>query len=161
MNVLFVGAGHDAGKQWEGYEVTRLDIDPSTNPDIVGSMTSMGEIGPFDAVYCSHSLEHLYPHEVPTALSEFFRVLKPGGRAVVLVPDLEGVPPTDDELPDAPGMCGLHLFYGDARLIPDHPYMAHHSGFVQSTLRAAMEAAGFKTETKRMSYYNLMAIGVR
>lgn len=124
-------------------------------------MTNMGEIGPFDAVYCSHSLEHLYPHEVPEAIAEFYRVLKPGGKAVVLVPDLEGVPPTDDELPGTPGVCGLHLFYGDAREIPTRPYMAHHCGFVESTLRAAMEAAGFNTETKRMTHYNLMAIGIR
>ena len=161
MNVLFVGAGSDTGEQWTGYEVVRLDIDPSTNPDIVASMTDMGDIGPFDAVYCSHSLEHLYPHEVPVALSEFFRVLKPGGKLIILVPDLEGVSPTDDELPDSPGLCGLHLFYGDASLIPEHPYMAHHCGFIASTLQAVMEAAGFKTQTQRMRHYNLMGVGIR
>lgn len=158
--VLFVGAGHDTGEQWAGYQITRLDIDPATSPDVVASMTDMGAIGPFDAVYCSHALEHLYPHEVPIALSEFHRVLKPGGRAIVLVPDLEGVPATDDVLPGS-NLCGLHLFYGDAALIPEHPYMAHHCGFVASTLQAAMEAAGFKVQTQRMSFYNLMGIGIR
>lgn len=160
-SVLVAGSGHDAGEYWEGYEVTRLDIDPGTSPDIVASMTDMGAIGQFDAVYCSHALEHLYPHEVPHALAEFHRVLAPGGTAVVLVPDLEGVPATDDVLPGSTGLCGLHLYYGDAREIPANPHMAHHCGFVESTLRAAMEAAGFKVQTKRMSFYNLLAIGVK
>ena len=157
--VLAVGSGNDVGEYWEGYAVMRLDIDPSTAPDIVASMTNMGEIGPFDIVYCSHALEHLYPHEVPQALAEFYRVLAPGGSAVVLVPDLEGVPATDDVLPGSPGLCGLHLYYGDAREIPEHPHMAHHCGFVASTLRAAMQAAGFAVKTQRMHAYNLLAIG--
>lgn len=160
--VLFVGAGFDhGGDEWAGYQITRLDIDPATDPDIVASMTDMGAIGPFDAVYCSHALEHLYPHDVPVALAEFHRVLRPGGRAVILVPDLEDVKPTDDELPDAPGLCGLHLFYGDAKLIPTHPYMAHHCGFVADTLRDALLAAGFAAQTQRMSHYNLMGVGLK
>lgn len=159
--VLFVGAGRDTGaEQWAGYEITRLDIDPSTEPDVVASMTDMGAIGPFDTVYCSHALEHLYPHQVPWALAEFIRVLRPGGKAIILVPDLEGVPATDDVLPGS-GLCGLHLYYGDAALIQEHPYMAHHCGFVAETLKAAMEAAGFVVETQRMSFYNLMAIGIK
>jgi predicted SAM-dependent methyltransferase len=31
-----------------------------------------------DAIFSSHNIEHLYPHEVPVALAEFIRVLKPG-----------------------------------------------------------------------------------
>ena len=145
-----------------GYVCVTLDIDPDTKPNIVGSMTDLGMIadGRYDVVYCSHALEHLYPHEVPRALAEFHRVLKPGGKAVILVPDLEDVPATDAVLPGS-SLCGLHLYYGDASLIEAHPHMAHHSGFVTATLRAAMEAAGFKVETQRMSYYNLMGIGIK
>jgi predicted SAM-dependent methyltransferase len=157
--VLSVGAGGDMGEYWEGHKVVRLDIDPATNPDIVASMTDMGDIGPFDVVYCCHSLEHLYPHDVPRALSEFYRVLRPGGSAVILVPDLEGVSPTDDELPNMGGLSGLHLFYGDARLIEAMPYMAHHSGFVEKTLKECLEQAGFTVLMKRMEKFNLLGIG--
>jgi len=161
-SVLVAGSGLDSAPQWRdsGYAVVRLDINPAAAPDIVASMTDVGPIGPFDAVYCSHALEHLYPHEVPKALSEFYRVLKPGGVCIVLVPDLEGVPATEDVLPGA-SLSGLHLYYGDARLIPEQPSMAHHSGFVARTLGKAMEAAGFTVETRRMSYYNLMGMGVK
>lgn len=162
-SVLCVGAGGDPCQQWRdnGYEVVRLDIDPATSPDIVASMTDMGPIGPYDALYCSHALEHLYPHEVSVALSEFYRVLRPGGVATILVPDLEGVPATDDVLPGS-DLTGLHLYYGDARQIPGNPHMAHHCGFVASTLLEALRGAGFSsTRALRMSYYNLMGIGIR
>lgn len=163
--LLAVGCGQDDLKQWKdsGYVCVRLDIDESVKPDIVASMVDLGCIRDemYQAVYCSHSLEHLYPHDVPRALAEFYRVLKKGGRVVILVPDLQDIPATDELLPNSCGLCGLHLYYGDAAQIEAHPYMAHHSGFVESTLRRAMEAAGFTVETKRMSQYNLMGIGIK
>lgn len=165
LTVLSVGNGQDQMSAWvaAGYSVVTLDIDAQTNPDIVGDMTELHDIGPFDAVYSSHSLEHLYPHEVPRALASFYRVLKPGGICTIFVPDLEGVQPTDEPL-DTVGdsqLTGLHLFYGDASQIEANPWMAHHSGFVEKTLRQVMEAAGFKVTTKRMSYHNLLGLGVK
>jgi SAM-dependent methyltransferase len=52
----------------------------------------------FDAIYCSHVLEHVPDYR--KAMREFFRVLKPGGWAVLLVPitaekTIEGPPITD------------------------------------------------------------------
>lgn len=136
----------------------RLDIDPRTNPDIVGSMTDLGDIGPFEAVACNNALEHLYPHEVTKALSEFKRVLKPGGIVVIQVPDLQDVKATEDLLPEI-GMSGLHLMYGDPGKLEEFPYMAHHSGFVEESLRRVMEQSGFSVQTKRLSCYQLMGIG--
>lgn len=162
--LLSVGAGKDDLAKWkaEGFICVRLDIDPRTEPDICADMTDLGMIrdGMYSVVYCSHSLEHLYPHQVPRALAEFHRVLKPGGRLIVLVPDLEGVPATDARLPGS-DLCGLHLYYGDASQIEEYPSMAHHSGFVADTLKRTMAAAGFQVETQRMSYYNLMGIGIK
>lgn len=42
-------------------------------------------------MFSSHNIEHLYPREVPVALAEFLRVLKPYGIAVITCPDLESV----------------------------------------------------------------------
>lgn len=157
--VLIAGCGEE-GRQWaeQGWSVVRLDIDPRTNPDIVGSMTDLGDIGPFEAVACNNALEHLYPHEVTKALSEFKRVLKPGGIVVIQVPDLQDVKATEDLLPEI-GMSGLHLMYGDPGKLEEFPYMAHHSGFVEESLRRVMEQSGFSVQTKRLSCYQLMGIG--
>ena len=68
-----------------------FDIDESVQPDLVGTMTDMSSVSSesVDAVFSSHNIEHLYPHEVPVALSEFLRVLKPDGFAVITCPDLQ------------------------------------------------------------------------
>ncbi|MBA3495406.1 MAG: class I SAM-dependent methyltransferase [Gammaproteobacteria bacterium] len=146
-------------------EEVRLDIDPIHKPDIVASMTEMGNIGSFDAVYCSHALEHIYPHEAGQALREFLRVLVPGGCAVLIVPDCEGVSPTEDVLFDAPvgPITGLDLYYGFRPLLAAMPHMAHHNAFVQATLAKALAEAGFShVETRRTGpCHNLIGVAVK
>lgn len=164
--VLHVGCGGEtlAAYDIEGIE-TRLDIDPRHKPDIVASMTDIpADVGGFDAVFCFHALEHLYPHEVPVALANFLRVLRPGGAAIVVVPDLSGVMPTDEVLYDSPAgpVAGLDLYYGMRRLIPTMPFMAHHMGFLPPTLAAALSAAGFERVSTRRGYErNLTGYGYR
>jgi len=144
----------------KGYDVVRLDVEPRTNPDVIGTMTAIPTAGPFDVVFCNNALEHLYPHEVLRALQEFRRVLRPGGSAVIIVPDLQDVLPTDEMIPEI-GMTGLHLYYGDSALIEEFPGMAHHSGFVESTLRDVLEQSGFAATTQRLPGYQLMGIGIK
>ena len=48
----------------------------------------------FDAVVCSHVLEHVNDRK---ALAELFRILRPGGTAVLLVPIAEGWPRTYED----------------------------------------------------------------
>jgi SAM-dependent methyltransferase len=139
------------------YEEVRVDIDPATSPHIVASMTSLGEIGEFEALYCCHALEHLYPYEILPALREFARVLKPKGVAIIVVPDLEDVKPTDEPL--WCGITGLHMIYG--RSTADTPHMAHHSGFVKETLEDVMCAVFSEVLIKRDQGYQLVGIGVK
>jgi SAM-dependent methyltransferase len=113
--VLHVGCGGVILPHWfEGMQEVRLDIDPDMKPDIVASMTDMGEIGEYEALFCSHALEHLYPHEVQKALAEFKRVLKPEAHAIIFVPDLEDVRPTEEILLVSPAgpITGLDMIFG-------------------------------------------------
>lgn len=161
--VLLAGSGPDEKSipVWkdQGYEVITLDIDPRNKPDIVGSMTKIDAPDlSFDVIYCCHALEHLYPHEVSRALLEFLRVLTLDGTVFIMVPDLEGVKPTEEPLTN--GYTGLHLFYGDAHQIEQYPFMAHHSGFIAETLFKAMSEVGFTDiNVRRAKDFNLIGTG--
>lgn len=165
-SLLHVGCGGDPIPQWaEGkYKEVRLDICDDHKPDIVASMTNMGDIGQFESVFCSHALEHIMPHEVALALKEFYRVLKPGGFALVFVPDLEDVKATEDVLFEAPcgPIAGLDLIYGLRSLLHVLPHMAHRTGFIAATLKKAFEDAGFsQVIVERKDNYNLMAVAAK
>jgi predicted SAM-dependent methyltransferase len=56
-------------------------------------MTDMSAVASesVDAIYSSHNIEHLYPHEVPLAFAEFLCVLKPDVFFVVPCPDLQSI----------------------------------------------------------------------
>ena len=73
----------------------RFDIDPSVQPDLLGTMTDMAAVatGSMNALYSSHNIEHLYPHEVPVALQEFVRVPSDDGFVVLTCPDLQACAP--------------------------------------------------------------------
>lgn len=93
---LHVGCGKQNKNNLKGFqnwEEVRLDIDPLVNPDIVGSLTDMkgAKSGNFGAIYSSHNLEHVFPHEVPIVLKEFHRVLEDDGFVVITCPDLQSV----------------------------------------------------------------------
>ena len=82
-----------AGFNTPEWNELRPDIDESVNPDIVGTMQDMSAVADasVDAIFSSHNIEHLYPHEVPQALAEFKRVPKTEGFAVITCPDLQSV----------------------------------------------------------------------
>lgn len=71
---------------------TVLNVQPGDHVDIVGSCVDLSMIADntVEEVYASHVLEHLgHAAELPKALAEIYRVLRPGGRLKASVPDLE------------------------------------------------------------------------
>ena len=163
--LLHVGCGGGTLPEYlREYEEVRLDIDEEVAPDIVASMTNLGEIGKYDVVLCQHALEHLHEYDVDVALKEFYRVLNKDGGVVTFVPDLEGVEPTDEVILDTPsgGMSGLDLLYGfrEATIVNHH--MRHLTGFISKTLKDKLIKAGFKkVKILRLGDYNLMGVGVK
>jgi len=162
MRILHPGCGGASLPSWfKGWEIVRLDIDESCRPDVVASMVDMGDIGKFDAIYCSHTLEHLYPHDVKKALKEFIRVLNDDAFVMLFVPDLEDVKPDNKVLFTSPGgdICGLDLMYGHRGLVEESPYMAHHTGFTKELLADEFRDAGFDVvSVNRASCHNLCAV---
>ena len=157
IRILHAGCGGQPLPEWLPGEETRLDIDPGVSPDIVAPLTALGDIGPFDIVYCSHTLEHLPPHEIRIALREFHRVLRPQGFIVLVVPNLKDIKPDNTVYyQSAAGpVTGLDMYYGMDRLVEHNPWMAHKYGFVPETLQAFVENAGFTVKATDTSSYNL------
>lgn len=174
---LHIGCGHNRKEQTtrgfnsDAWTELRLDIDESVNPDIIGTMTDMSAVADasVDAIFSSHNIEHLYPHEVPLALNEFLRVLKPDGFLVVTCPDLQSVCKlvAEDKLiepayisPAGP-IAPLDILYGHRPpMARGNLFMAHRCGFTQKVLAGTLQAAGFKmiASCARPAAYDLWAI---
>jgi len=159
-DLLHVGCGVHAHEKLptvfrhNGWREIRLDIDPDVCPDFVASITDMRVISDeaVDAVYSSHNVEHLYPHEVPLALREMRRVLKKTGFALIKLPDLQEVARhvaegnLDNVLYVSPmgPIAPLDILFGHRPSLADgNMFMAHRTGFTGSTLGAALINAGF------------------
>jgi hypothetical protein len=146
-----------AGPDWREL---RLDIDPAVQPDIVGTMTNMTAVADesVDAIFSSHNIEHLYPHEVPLALAEFLRVMKPDGFAVVTCPDLQSIAVliAEDKLTEAAyvspagPIAPLDVVYGfRPQIALGNLFMAHHCGFTEKVLSGTLITGGFKSVVSR------------
>jgi SAM-dependent methyltransferase len=157
--VLHVGCGTaplPAGK-FDGFEEIRLDIDPAVNPDITGSITDIPlQDAMVDAIYSSHNLEHLSDHEVPKALSEFYRVLKHGGNIIIEVPDVQSVAEAIPKI----GMDGVlyqspagpispsDVLYGLRSAVSHgNTFYAHKTGFTKESLGTFLTKAQYKNVT--------------
>jgi predicted SAM-dependent methyltransferase len=165
--VLNVGCGYPArqklhrhfhGPEWQ--EI-RLDIDPAVRPDILCSMIDMSPVAAntIDAVWSSHNLEHLQRHEVPLALAEFFRVLKPHGLLLLTLPDLQQVAQlvVEDRIEDqayhssSGPITALDMIFGHtASLARGNAFMAHRTGFTAQTLQKVLVEAGFAQVSLRV-----------
>lgn len=153
----------------------RLDIDESVNPDIIGTMTDMSAVADasVEAIFSSHNIEHLYPHEVPLALKEFLRVLKSDGFLVVTCPDLQSVCALIAEgklleaaytAPAGP-IAPIDILYGHRPpMAAGNLYMAHRCGFTERALIDTLQGFGFKSiASKRRGhpYFDLYAIATK
>ncbi|CAH0350896.1 methyltransferase domain-containing protein [Aquabacterium sp. CECT 9606] len=175
--LLHVGCGQKRiaqttpGFNTSEWKELRLDIDTAVQPDVVGSMTDMSAVSSesVNAIFSSHNIEHLYPHEVPVALGEFLRVLKPEGFAVITCPDLKSVCAlvAQDKLlepayqsPAGP-ISPLDILYGHRpAMAQGNLFMAHRCGFTQSSIAMTLKHAGFKSmaTVARNRFLDLWAI---
>lgn len=173
--LLHVGCGYKTIQQLpslfqEGWDEIRLDLDPKTQPDIVGSVVDLSEIetASIDTIYSSHNLEHLYAHEIDLALKEFVRVLKPTGFTIITLPDLQSVAQliADDQLMDVAYESGLGpisaidmVFGHRASVAAGNHFMPHKTGFTRKSLGDALTKANFKeVRVIRGSHFDLWAI---
>ena len=179
LTVLHAGCGPARrqdmphGFQDPAWREIRYDIDPGAMPDIQGSITDMGRVGTgsVDALYNSHVIEHLYPHEVPVALREFHRVLTPEGFVVLGCPDLQSVAEqvATGKLMEPAYQSGmgaiaaLDMLYGHRpSLAAGNLFMAHRTGFTAGSIGEYFGTAGFaRALTARSATYDLWALATK
>jgi SAM-dependent methyltransferase len=154
------------------WQEIRIDLDPRVAPDIVGSMTDMRThfgARSFDAIWSSHSLEHLYAHEIPVALTEFRRILRDDGFALITCPDLETVMTLFLEhgsdhvvYQSAAGpITPLDMMFGHAPSIASgNLHMAHHSGLTSVRLGQLLLQAGFAEAVTKRQDFDLWALAL-
>ncbi len=137
--VLDVGCGSGvllARMKSLGWEVQGVEVDPGgvTAARARGVAVHQGQLTEakfpdhhFDAVHSAHVIEHV--HDPVALLRECFRILKPGGKLVILTPNTASFG---------------HKHFGSAWLNLDPP--RHLILFNQQTLRSAAEQQGFIVE---------------
>ncbi len=174
---LHVGCGpkhdHMPGPfQTPDWTEVRLDLDPAVKPDILASIISMPNVpdGSFDAVYSSHNVEHVYSHEVPLALAEFHRVLRPGGFVMILTPNLKGVAEAIVKgnlegplfVSAAGPIAALDILYGHRpSLAAGNHFMSHKTGFIAETLSEKLKQAGFVDGEVQVAPHDLLAVAYK
>lgn len=160
-HVLNVGGGTRAAAipdHYNGWRHHLLDIDPKRKPDILLDARDLSSLAPqqYDAVYCSHTLEHFHSHEVPVVLEGFRHVLLEDGFAEIRVPDLMAVcrhmiqqgMDVEDVLYVSPAgpitIRDIFFGYGKEIQASGHDFYAHKTGFTAKSLGAALLRSGMQ-----------------
>ncbi len=142
---------------YKGWEQVWLDIDPSVNPDVLCDARELTTLpaNSYDAIYCSHNLEHYYRHDVKKVLAGFLHVLKQEGFAHVRVPDMAAVMRAfvendmdiNDVLYESPAgpISVQDVMYGFGKEIErsGNDFFAHKTGFTEASLIATFMDADF------------------
>lgn len=98
------------------------------------------------AIWSSHALEHVQMTKVPETLKEWYRLLKPGGLAIIQVPNFDYVARYWLTGPDR-GWAEAMVF-GMQRDEGDF----HRCAFTSAGLKADCEAAGFTVKRVEMRW---------
>lgn len=145
-------------RHYDGWEHHLLDIDPNQHPDILCDARELEthEGNLYDAIYCSHNLEHYYRHDVFKVLRGFLHVLKDDGFVEIKVPDLNllmrhvvqhGLDIDDVVYNSGMGPITVRdILYGHNKQVENSgvDFYAHKTGFSAQTLGQVLLNSGFK-----------------
>ena len=127
-----------------------IDIIDAPHIDYINSIDNLSFIksDSVELIYASHVLEHFGRHEVLDVLKEWYRVIKPGGKLRLAVPDFEAVVDLYHQEGLKDGRSGLvGLVCGGQR----NEYDFHKIIFDEMYLTYLLELCGF-TSIKRWDW---------
>lgn len=166
-------------KRIEGY--TNVDVLPLENVDIRHDLTQLPwpfKMSTVDEILAMEFLEHIGWRQVLAVVNECYRILKPGGKIKIQVPDIEAMCRMIDEqcfcVPKKAGdpadfkadpRCFVCL--GKAKINPErwhiafvgaqkHPFDVHKNIFTWNSLFGYLEKANFKNIIRKPHIYKLI-----
>jgi SAM-dependent methyltransferase len=159
-SVLNIGGGSKSipiPTHFAGWRHDLLDLDPNGKPDIVEDARELEKLNlpSYDAVYCSHNLEHYHRHDGAKVARGVHHLLKPEGFFEIHVPDVLAVMrhviqynlAIDDLLYHSPAgpilvrdvLYGYHVQIEQLK----NELYAHKTGFSPASLARFVTACGF------------------
>ena len=112
-----------------------------------------------DEVLAVHVVEHFWRWEVVGILSEWVRVLKPGGSMILECPNLLSAcqavvnDPQKAVMPGPEGQRSMWVLYGDPRW--QDPLMVHRGGYTPQSLAIVMHEAGLANLRQEPAQFKL------
>jgi len=142
---LNIGCGN---KKYDTY--INIDIDPKYEPDIITSATNLSMFcdESVSEILAYHLIEHLTFNEVETALKEWNRVLKTGGKLILELPNLVYCAkyivnnPDIDKRNNLKDNLILFGIFGTPK--ENNIEQLHKSGWTKQMLKRELELFGFK-----------------
>ncbi len=148
INLGGAGEGYISGRI-PGYKT--LDLREGPDTDYVGDVSDLSRFkdGTIAELYASNVLEHFPIAKTVDVLTEWHRVLIPGGKLRVSVPDFDACVQLYLKL----GLTRWiqYLIWGDQA----HPLNFHYVNFTFATLAAVLNKAGFQ-DFKRVKSFGLV-----
>jgi predicted SAM-dependent methyltransferase len=126
-----------------------LNVLPIPGADYIGDLRDLAQFqdASFDVVYASHVLEHLgYQRDLPMAIRGISRILRPGGRFLVSVPDLDVLCRLflHEQLTLQDRFLVMRMMFGGQ--MDQHDF--HFVGLNQAFLGGFLAEAGFQSITR-------------
>jgi predicted SAM-dependent methyltransferase len=146
-----------------GWEI--LNANPAPYVDHVCNANKLSQFadGTFSEIYASHVVEHLdYKNELTSTLKEWWRVMEPGGKIYISVPDLDvlaGLILSKDKLTPDERFFVMRMIFGGHVDKYDYHVVGLNEEFLTRFLKGAgyenilkVDGFGFFDDTSNMKY---------
>lgn len=157
---LNLGSGKNTGEFFEDW--LNVDLLSHTNVDIVCRVEELNLPDNFaDEIYASHILEHFGTHHVSFIIQEWIRVLKPGRRIRIAVPNIIFAFKTAEEYCHKFGYDGEYLakaLHGGQRgkTLEESISNSHRTAFDDKLLKKQAERGGIIVDSVKIGHLDDM-----
>ena len=153
---IHIGCGKKVLDGWVNCDIVRHPKAPR-DPELLCDARSIPlDDGVADVVMAIHNFEHYYRWECDDVITEWKRLLKPGGRLILELPDLikccENILKGRKSRNGDPDQLGRWGLYGDPRY--KDKYMCHPWGWAPDELMDFLKSHGFiKTQHLQTQFH--------